>query len=185
MPFSQEGPALEALLHRMADFPDGMHTGHEPAALLHDLLLARGAKPDGERITAWRQRSGQENHALLPLLCWLLDAPEFHGRPLEPETLWKLLTRTSPQLAAQASARQFLTDPDRREELVRLALADLGMRPSGESITQAQDRLSSISSLERARVLEASRAAETRAREIREALRRKAAEEGADKWARE
>lgn len=185
MPFSKEGPALEALLHRMTDFPNELHAGHEPAALLHDLLQARGAKPGGERITAWRQLSARENHSLLPLLCWLLDAPEFHDRHLEPETLWKLLTRTSPQLAAQASARQFLSDPDRREELVRLALADLGMRPEGETVAQAQDRLSSISSLERARVLEASRAAEARAREIRDALRRKAAQEGADKWARE
>ena len=92
-----------------------------------------------------------------------------------------------------AAARAVIADDDRVDalylqifgELLRLMLADLDRRPAGETPAQAQDRLSSISSLERARVLEAARAAEARAQEIREALRRKAAQEGADKWARE
>jgi len=44
---------------------------------------------------------------------------------------------------------------------------------------------SSVSSRERVRLAAASRAAEERARQIREALARKAAEESADKWSRE
>lgn len=185
MPFSHEGPALEALQHRLADIPAEFLDKPEPAALLHDVLKLRGATPSGAQLAAWRSRAGRENHSLLPVLGWLLAAPEFQSVALTPERLWQLLTQTAPQLAAQASVRKYLSDPDRREELLRLALADLDLRPAGESTNQAQDRLSSISSLERARVLEAAKAAEARAREIREALRRKAAQEGADKWARE
>ena len=55
----------------------------------------------------------------------------------------------------------------------------------GETVAQATDRLSAISGTERRRLLEASRAAEARARAIREALIKKQAEESADKWTRE
>jgi hypothetical protein len=76
-------------------------------------------------------------------------------------------------------------DAERREELARLTLARLGLRPAGESAAQAQDRFTSISSIERARILKASQQAEQRARALREALAKKAAEESADKWTRE
>jgi len=45
--------------------------------------------------------------------------------------------------------------------------------------------LSALSSTERQRLLDESRDAEKRAREIRQALARKAAEQSADKWTRE
>jgi len=68
---------------------------------------------------------------------------------------------------------------------VRVSLAAIGCRPAGESEAQAEDRLTSLSAAERRRVVDAARAAELRARQIREALRKKAAEESADKWTRE
>jgi hypothetical protein len=97
----------------------------------------------------------------------------------------ELLDKESGELAIQCAARKFVADPDRREELARLALARLGFRPAGETLAQAQDRLTTLNSTERARVMKASRAAEERARQIREALVRKAAEESADKFSRE
>jgi hypothetical protein len=96
-----------------------------------------------------------------------------------------LLSLNAAELAAQTTSIKFVHDPDRREELARLALARLGYRPAGESVAQAQDRLTSLSSVERARVMGAARAAEERARAVREALARKAAEESADKYTRE
>ena len=66
-----------------------------------------------------------------------------------------------------------------------MALARLGCRPGGETLAQAQDRLTRISSTERNRVMLAARAAEERARAVREALARKAAQESADKYTRE
>jgi hypothetical protein len=96
-----------------------------------------------------------------------------------------LLTDTARQLARQASAKTYLTDPDRREEVARSVLAHFGYRPAGESAAQAQDRLTSLSLTERERVVQAAREAEQRARVIREALAKKAAEESADKWTRE
>jgi len=84
-----------------------------------------------------------------------------------------------------AQAPSFVRDPDRREELVRLCLRDLGLRPAGETVAQAQDRLATLNTAERQRVLQAARQAEERARAIREAMAKQAAEEAAAQYSRE
>ena len=76
-------------------------------------------------------------------------------------------------------------DPDRREELARLCLKDLGLRPAGESLAQAQDRLNTLSSVERQRVIGAARQAEERTRAIRAEMARKARAEADSKAMRE
>jgi hypothetical protein len=77
---------------------------------------------------------------------------------------------------------KFISDPDRREELVRSCLAQCGLRPQGETQSQAADRLTTLDSAERDRVLRATAAAERRAREIREAMARKQAQESASRY---
>src|SRR6185369_6909824 len=119
------------------------------------------------------------------LLCWLLSDEWFRPLHLRSGAVLELLGNGATELGTQVPSQKFVTDPDRREELARLALARLGYRPAGETEAQAQDRLTSLSSVERSRVLNASRVAEERARKIREALARKAAEESADKFTRE
>ena len=191
-----EGPPLEALLHRAAETPpdflgkplaDGRGTVHV-AAVVHDLFQAHGVRIGRDVLERFEPGSGAERNelAVTLLFCWLLADPGI--REAGPHAAWKLLTilddRAS-ELAAAGPALQFINDPDRREELVRVALAGLGLRPASESIAQAEDRLASLSSTERARVVAAARKAERRARAIREALVRKKAEESADKWTRE
>jgi hypothetical protein len=78
-----------------------------------------------------------------------------------------------------------INDPDRREELVRLCLKGLGLIPQGESAAQAADRLTTLDSVERDRVIRETRQAEARAREIREAMARKRAEEAAARYSPE
>ena len=89
------------------------------------------------------------------------------------------------QLADVSTATKYINDSERREEFARFLLARLDYRPAGESITQATDRLSALSTTERNRLLQESREAEARARAIREALAKQAAAESADKWTRE
>ncbi len=130
-------------------------------------------------------RLERNRFAMTLILCWLLSDDWFRQIKPEPGNVLRLLDGEAAQLAAQVASRKFVTDPDRREELARVALARLGFRPAGETLAQAQDRLTTLNSTERARVLQAARAAEERARQIREALARKAAQESADKWTRE
>jgi hypothetical protein len=192
----REGPYLELLTRRLAETPEDFlaeprlgQTGRvRTAAVVGDLLEGFGAaveSPELQPFVGVDARSDRNRLAVTLLLCWLLADEWFQkARPPAADVL-RLLDTEASELAGHVAARKFVTDPDRREELARLALARLGFRPAGESLAQAQDRLTTLNSAERARVVQAARAAEERARKIREALAKRAAEESADKWTRE
>jgi hypothetical protein len=192
---NHEGPSLELLLRRLAETPsEFLAAPHTPTsrvgvhipAVVADLLAAYGHAPaslgdfETTDTIADKRRAG-----LTLVLCWLLAEPELIATAPALEPLHALLTEGATDLAAQFTAEKYLAEPERREELTRFALARIDLRPSGETLAQSQDRLSALSSAERARVIKASRKAEQRAREIREALARKAAQESADKYTRE
>lgn len=190
-----EGPPLESLIRRLTETPEEFLA--EPrmgdsgivhvAAVVNDLLRAFEDGTDAIDLSPFRSNDARRDRnrlAVVLLLCALLADEWFRGR-VKASAARQLLGEGATLLAANTTARKFTDDAERREELARFALGQLGFRPAGESIAQAQDRLTSISSAERARVLAASRAAELRARQIREALVKKAAEESADKWTRE
>jgi hypothetical protein len=191
-----EGPALESLTRRLAETPADFlaepriaRSGQiQVAAVVGDLLLLLGGAPEKaglERYASNDARRDRNRLAVTLLLCWLLADEWFQQARPDTANVLRLLEAEAAELAAQTTAKRFVTDPDRREELARLTLARLGFRPGGETVAQAQDRLTTLNSTERARVMQASRAAEERARKIREALMKKAAEESADKYTRE
>ena len=193
------GPHLERLTHRLADTP--VEFLAEPriagvanaqavavAALVNDILLLHDARAPAASLQGFigaQVKADRNRLALAMILCWLLADDWFIGQQLPQPALLQVLGEAARELAAATPAHQFTQDPERREELARIVLARLGFRPQDESVAQATDRLSAISGTERRRLLEASRLAEQRAREIREALAKKAAEESADKWSRE
>lgn len=189
------GPDLETLLRRLIDLPPefvqapriGTSGQVHTAALVNDLLAQLGHVPPDiflRRLVCARE--ADRNRLLLSaVVCWLLADRWFAQASLPLPNVLQVFDDAVGELAQAAEASRYVSDPDRREELVRVILARVGYRPQGESLEQATDRLSSLSAIERKRLLAASRAAEKRAREIREALARKAAEESADKWSRE
>ncbi len=192
----QEGPPLEPLLRRVletpAEFtaPPRYNDSGETvvAAVVGDLQRNYGLIPASsvlERFDASTRATTRNHHAVALLIAWLLTDNSLQSHPLTVHIATTLFCETVDELAEQVSAQKLVVDPHRREELVRLVLARWDLRPQGESVAQAQDRLTSLSSAERKRVLQAAQAAERRAREIRAALARKAAEESADKWTRE
>lgn len=191
-----EGPTLETMTRRLAETPEDFLA--EPRigrggliavpAVVNDLLARLGTPIDAGQLAPFvgaDVRADRNRLALALLLCWLLADEWFKSLKPGGEKVLGLLDETAKQLAAQGPSHKYLNDPDRREELVRTALARLDCRPAGETAAQAQDRLTSLSSVERERVLRAARAAEQRARDIRAALAKKAADESADKWTRE
>lgn len=190
------GPDLEALTHRLAETPREFLD--EPrisssgivnvAALVNDLLKMHGARASIEALSRFQSQNlkvDRNRLALVMIAVWLLADDWFVAARSAQTVLLRVLDEAVTELAAATPAHKFVHDPDRREELVRVTLARLDFRPAGETLAQATDRLSSISGTERQRLLEASRASEERARAIREALAKKAAEESADKWSRE
>ena len=190
------GPQLERLTRRLAetppDFLDEPKIGTSGRvfvpALVNDLLARYGRRTSTGSLARFRGKDAQADRnrlALTMIVVWLLSDDVLTSAHVAPEEILRLLDESVGELAPQMAAKKYVEDPERREELARLALARLNLRPAGETLAQATDRLAALSQTERRRLLEASRAAEARARGIREALVKKRAEDSADKWTRE
>jgi hypothetical protein len=192
-----DGPVLESLTRRLAATPaeflaeprlGAAGQVHVPAVVT-DLLRDLGGPPLTPAQLAVFQPADARRHrnwlGLVLVACWLLHDPWFRERAAFGPAAADFLTGGLAALAAHVQAPRFVADPDRREELARLALRGLGLRPAGETDAQAEDRLTTLSTLERERVVRAARQAEERARAIREAMAARAAEEAAAQYSRE
>ncbi len=191
---TDEGPPIEALTRRLAECPPeflaaprvgGIGAVHVDALisdLTRDLGSAIGAKQ------AARFRGVGPDRAWLEVVLvasWLLHDSWFRERRRFAAQAYVFLAEGLAALARLVPAGRLVSDPERREELARLALRALGLRPAGETAAQAEDRLTTLSSVERQRVVREARAVEERARQIREAMARKAAEEAAARYSPE
>ena len=192
----REGPILESLTRRLAETPEeflaeprvGNVGQTHTAAVVGDLLRMLGHEPRQHDLAAFlgsNRRTDLNRLRVTLVLAWLLADQWFVGARTDMNAIVTLLGTTAAEFAEQVAVAKLIADPDRREEIARVALARLGLRPAGETIAQAQDRLMTLSSAERTRVMRAARVAEERARSIREALARKAAQESADKYTRD
>lgn len=190
------GPDLPRLTRRLAEIPadflDEPRIGKGGrlvvAALVNDLMGRFGRRASSSELSLFESSNPKQDRSRLQLIAiatWLLAEEWFATANISAENLLALLAQQLTEMASATRADKFVTDSERREEFARVILARLNFRPASESKAQAIDRLSSLSSIERQRLLEESRAAEKRAREIRKALARKAAQESADKWTRE
>jgi hypothetical protein len=199
---------LEQLTRRLAETPPDMlaepavggEAGVETGAAAGDVLRGLGLRqPDGRWLLALHPDNADKaarNLLRVTLVAsWLLADPWFRGKA-DAAKVQAWLRDELGEVAALAAADAFVQDDDRREELARLCLKALGFAPQGETEAQAQDRLESISSVERNRVIAASRKAqalarrrraeeEERARKVREEMQKKAAEAAAAKGSRE
>jgi hypothetical protein len=158
-------------------------------AVVSDLLRLLGSEPlDATRAKVFRNVDArqQRNQLQLTLIgCWLFHETWFRQASPAAQLIYRFLTEDVRELARATPAQKYIADAERREEFIRCGLQALGLRPAGETLAQAQDRLTTLNSNERMRVLRAAHAAEERARAIREAMRRKAAEEANAKAMRE
>jgi hypothetical protein len=193
------------LTHRLAQAPPSVLdkpriVSLEPgivstAAVVSDLLLELGGSMlSQESCDAFLRHFRSGSHNLLQVaqvacyLChdrWLSELATKGPVTDIPSKLTDFLVDGLADLAKLAKAPYFLEDPEGREEMARLVLSALGLLPEGETEAQARDRLAALDSVERARLTEKTREAQKRAREIREAMARKAAEEAASKMTRE
>jgi hypothetical protein len=193
----EDDPLVAALTHRLSECPsefleppfvDGAGVVHVDA-VVSDLVRHMGGpmltKQDSEVLR--KGRGGQPaNHLQLALVAaWVLHDDWFAGRRAVADRVLPLMARELTGLAEVVPAGDCVTDPDRREELVRLCLRYLGLQPAGESPKESADRFASLDSVERQRVVAEAKKAEERARRIREAMAAKAAEEAAARYGRE
>ncbi|TGM33719.1 hypothetical protein [Leptospira biflexa] len=102
------------------------------------------------------------------------------------ETLLNYLTNTLPILSDLVPKfDSWTTDSERAEELVRNVFQTLNLLPQGETKEYFNDRFRSIDSRERTRILEETKKAQERAKEILRQMKQKEEEEAASKYNRE
>jgi hypothetical protein len=180
-------PSLERLTRRLSETPsEFLETpGPDVGAVVSDLLRDLG----GSLLTSETARPlwklDGRTHRLILIASWLLHDESFRAEKRFADAAFRFLTTGLGEIATLVDPALFVSDPDRREELVRRALAALDVVPEGESSLQAKDRLGTLDTIERSRLLRDTRAAQARIREIQEAMRRKAAEEAAAAYGRE
>lgn len=189
------GPPLEVLMRRIAEAGSDVlieprigAQGVAPVdAVVLDLFELLGLEIPTSLEEFGVNSSVQDRRRLqiTLLLTWLCADESLQAQLKNAELLLQILQQVPAELARYTTVEQLISDMDRREELARLTLARMQLLPFGETAAQAQDRLNVLSSAERERLVAASRAAQVRARELREAMARQAAEEAADKMGRE
>jgi hypothetical protein len=147
---------------------------------------ASGAADDTSDDDGTTEVAPTQRGFLARLLAWLLMDEAFHG--VSAEHL-EFAFEAPMDVLSVVAARQFVEDSDRREELVRLTLRNLDLKPADEPAADAEDRLSSLDSMRRVRLLREARAAEDarrkREQELAAELARKRAAEQAARYDRE
>ena len=182
----QNGPPIEQLTRRLAETPADFSDPHvDAAAIVSDLIVMFGGRVfDASRAAPFEAMEPNKRQLVL-IAAWLLSDSALRDVPDATNAVYELLARGLDHLVPIVPPEHFMTDPDRREELARIALRALSMLPAGETERQAADRLTTLDSVERMRVLRDTRAAQARIREIQEAMRIKAAQEAAAAYGRE
>jgi hypothetical protein len=163
------------------------------AAIVNDALIGLALEPlsddDAREFDVDTPYAALAAHA-----CRALAHPFFagwaaaeleEGRDPRARLLTALRFAASSRARSLAELSRFRSDGEGREELSRALLTGLGVAPEGESPKLAKDRFAAVDSVERARVLARAKAAEDRARELREEMARREAEEAASKMSRE
>jgi hypothetical protein len=194
---SREGPEIERLVHRLAECPQeflatpriGKNDGVHVDAVVRDLLVDLGGEarsPLGVAVFHTGQRKLNERALRLVLIaCWLLGDPWFSEGGEFAAAAFTWLRDGLKELAKLVAPQLFVTDPDRREELARLCLGALGLRPKGEPAAVAEDRLRTLDSVLRVKLVRETREKQERARQLRREMEQQRAREAAARVSRE
>lgn len=175
---------VSRLTRRLADTPQDFLADPDTVAVpavVSDLLLMSGGAALTQREAAHFEAGKRKWRRLVLVTSWLLADPLLLA--VGPKRLRGWLTANElTALAKLVDPATFALDPDRREELARLTLRALGLPPHGETSAQAADRLSTVDSVQRQKVLLAAREAEKRAEQVRKAMEEQRAREAAARY---
>ena len=198
-----EGPVLQKLMQRLSEIPADfflppmrtMYGGGKEVeinipGIISDLIFeAGGGIPVPHSLAAFMYKPNEKNTNYLrvvTLCCYLFHMDWFIESQSFAQGMLKFLKSSRLlELAKIVNYKDFIQDMERREELVRMCLDSLKLYPHGENEILAKDRLTTLDSMERKRIIEKSRLAQERAQELRTAMARKKAQEAASKMSRE
>lgn len=151
-----------------------------PAVVSDVLLLAGGAALDATAAAKFEVNEPRWRRLVL-VTSWLVADPSLLACGADALSAW-LRSSNLFTLSLLVTPLNFVTDPDRREELARVTLRALSVAPAGETSAQAADRLSTVDSVRRHEVLVAAKVAEERAAAVRKAMEDERAREAASRY---
>lgn len=194
-----KGPSISYIDLRLSEIPpifidkpeiiDGFTT---TSIILSDLLYEIEDRPLSriETDKFFNSIKSDINHLkIIQIICYILNdnwfRNYFKSNKNKINSIKSFLFTDLTEYSKINKAERFVYDGEGREELSRLLFKSLSLIPEGETETEAKDRLVSIDSIERKKVIELSKQSQKRIKELREALERKEAEEAASKMSRE
>ncbi|HOF01471.1 MAG TPA: hypothetical protein PK385_10100 [Spirochaetota bacterium] len=194
-----KGPSINYIDLRISELPpvflnipeviDGFTT---TSIILSDLLYEIFGKPmeRSEINGSFTSIKSDLNYLkIIQIICYILNdkwfRDYFKSNMNKIDALKHFLFTDLAEYSKINKAERFVYDGEGREELSRLLFKSLTLIPEGETEAEAKDRLASIDSIERKRVIELSKQSQKRVKELQEALTRKEAEEAASKMTRE
>ncbi|TCO53064.1 hypothetical protein [Actinocrispum wychmicini] len=174
--------SLSRLTRRLAETPaDFLADDVSVPAVVSDVLMSAGGQALDARSAMPFESSERNWQRLVLISCWLVADDDLIAAA-DAKRLYDFLTEVLLPLADLVDAPKFVADPDRREELTRLALRSLSLLPDGETAAQAADRLATVDSVRRQEVLRAAKEAEERAAAVRKAMEEQRAREAAARY---
>lgn len=201
----ERGPSLVSLTQRLFQMPKEFlfspilkipsnrknlkHTIYIPAIYSDLCYFIWNEFPKAEELKFLQVSSTSSDLNLLSIYSitiYLLHYPFFKNKPFLKEKVWLLFSEKLPSYKNIIKAEKFILDAEKREELSRFVLYHLGYIPLLETERYALERLTSLDSIERIKLVEATRKAQiAREEAIREAIRRREAEEAASRMSGE
>ncbi len=185
-------PTISELIHHIKQCPPGflaqpIQKGRGEVAteaLVNDALRVITRSLTAPRLVEIGVDNRSENELrLMQICCWLLTHPHFIDARCEK--LQKFLLTGLGEVAELVNAEAWVSDEERAEELARLLLAAIDQVPANESAAEARDRLDSVNTVQRRKVIEESRAAIERTRELRRKMAEAKVREAANVYGRE
>jgi hypothetical protein len=116
---------------------------------------------------------------------WLLSHRNFINSALIEDKLYNFWFEELSEASLYVKFKEWISDDERAEEMVRLLLHCCKIIPDGENQDEAADKLSSLSSADRQKVLKQSYEAHERIMNIKRAMAEKKAREAANTYGRE
>lgn len=143
-------------------------------------------KNDFNIPTAINLKSIDDNHwRSIHISTWLLSDPNFTNIPSIAEKLYNFWFEELQYASVFVKYNAWISDDERAEEMVRLLLHCCEIIPDGENYDEAADKLSSLSSADRQKVLKQSYEAHERIMSIKREMAEKKAREAANTYGRE
>ncbi|MBU1108760.1 MAG: hypothetical protein KKB51_18940 [Candidatus Riflebacteria bacterium] len=120
---------------------------------------------------------------LIQICCWILTHTFF--KEIDNRWLNDFLRTQLSAIAPLIKSELWIQDEERAEELARMILKCSGYIPAGETRDESLDRFDSVNTIKRLKVIEESKAAIERAKELRQKMAEKKAREAANVYSRE